>query len=138
MQGQGTDTFELLCMRRLPENFRVGFESYFVPDAELSPSDLIVKIMDQGLNISYIRVTVGTHGNSGSRMEKMGKSSMWNSAARVRPGTWQTFALELVDDMFIAYWDGEKIFSFRDPFPGAYSSRCRVRLPTVTYTSIMP
>ncbi len=128
MQGQGTDTFELLCMRRLPENFRVGFESYFVPDAELSPSDLIVKIMDQGLNISYIRVTVGTHGNSGSRMEKMGKSSMWNSAARVRPGTWQTFALELVDDMFIAYWDGEKIFSFRDPFPGAYSSRCRVAI----------
>jgi len=124
VEGRAEEMSALACTRRLPENFQISLESYCVSSRD--PTHLYVRITDDQFAATLVAMTIATHNNTFSKMERTGMSSMWSIAGRIRRDAWQSLAVEMSDDMLKVRFDGQEIFSFRDPFPGGYSSRCRI------------
>lgn len=127
-EGLANEICELACTRRLPENFRLGFDFQFVLSKEFPPTDLIIKLLNEPLETTYVQIIVGAHDNTIGKMERTGIGVTCNTKARIRPGTWQRVEIELNDDTLTVRLDEQEVFSYRDPFPGGYASRSKISI----------
>lgn len=118
--GASLSSYQTNLLKPLPENFRVSLDLRHPERA----SDFVLILRDQDHSSSYSVFRLGAQGNSYGDLSCNGAVRQWSEKAVFKAGAWQRIELTLDDNHSTLTMDGEVIFSFADPFPPPYGSRC--------------
>jgi AraC-like DNA-binding protein/tetratricopeptide (TPR) repeat protein len=125
LEGRGDPHLQLDLKAELPENFRVELELQTRPDAAWDATSVHVGLHAPDLG-SYCSLRLPVSPQEPGGLVVRNRYVLWNTEAFLSPNVWHTVQFELRDNRIAAALDGKPVCSFRDLFPPAYTSRCRL------------
>lgn len=121
--GSGADC-AIALLKPLPENCSISFLAKTKLQPDLSEASIYLLILDEARNQSYHGFMIATGKGMAEHLPHFRVGSQWSAGAHISEEEWHRIVVEIREETITLLVDGKEMFSFRDPFPSAYSRRC--------------